>query len=55
MSVKHKLRKILLVTSLGIGSLLGVPMSPEEIEELLCQLSQPKIEVVVEDEKNDAK
>ena len=55
MSVKYKLRKILLITSLGIGSLLGVPMSPEEIEELLCQLSQPKIEVVVEEEKNDAK
>ena len=55
MSVKHKLRKILLITSLGIGSLLGVPMSPEEIEELLCQLSQPKIEVVVGKEKGDKK
>jgi hypothetical protein len=53
MSLKHKLRKILLITSLGIGSLLGVPMSPEEIEELLCQLSQPKIEMVVEKENDD--
>jgi len=53
MSMKHKLRKLLLITTLGIGSLIGVPMSPQEIEELLAQLSQPKIQVVVKEEADN--
>jgi len=52
-SVKHKLRKILLIATLGVGSLMGVPMTPEEIEELLYRMSQPKIEVVVQEENDD--
>lgn len=53
MSLKHKLRKPLLITTLGIGSLIGVPMTPQEIEELLAQLSQPKIQVVIKEEADD--
>ena len=51
--MKHKLRKIMLITTLGVGSLMGVPMTPEEIEELLYRMSQPKIEVVVEEENDE--
>jgi hypothetical protein len=52
-SVKHKLRKILLIATLGVGSFIGVPMTPEEIEELLYLMNQPKIEVVVEEENDE--
>jgi hypothetical protein len=51
-SLKHKLRKVLLIGALGVGSLIGMPMPPEEIEELLCQMNQPTIELVVK-EKDD--
>ena len=50
MSVKHKLRQILLIATLGVGALMGIPMSPEQIEELLCQISRPKIEVAAKEE-----
>lgn len=50
-SVKHKLHKILLI-ALGVGSLMGVPMTPEEIEELLYLMNQPKIEVAVKEEND---
>ena len=53
MSVKHKLRKILLIATLGVGSLMGVPMTPEQIEELLYLMNQPKIEVVVKEENDE--
>jgi hypothetical protein len=52
-SVKHKLRKVLLIGSLGVGSLLGVPMTAEEIEELLYLFNQPRIEVVVKEENDE--
>ena len=52
-SVKHKLRKILLIATLGVGSLMGVPMTPEEIEALLYLMNQPKIEVVVKEENDE--
>ncbi len=52
MSVKQKLRKILLIATLGAGSLMGMPMPPEEIEEFLRQMNQPKTEIVIK-EKND--
>ena len=52
-SGKHKLRKILLIATLGVGSLMGVPMMPEEIEELLYLMNQPKIEVVVKEENDE--
>ena len=53
MSVKHKFRKILLIATLGVGSLMGVPMTPEEIEELLYLMSQPKIEVSAKEENDE--
>ena len=50
--MKDKLRKILLIATLGAGSFLGMPMPPEEIEAFLCQMNQPKTEIVNK-EKND--
>jgi hypothetical protein len=52
-SVKNTLGKILLIATLGVGSLMGVPMTPEEIEELLYRMSQPKIEDVVKEENDE--
>lgn|GEM_PF-2106956 len=46
-SVKDKLRKILLIGALAAGSLIGMPMPPEEIEELLCQMNQVRTEIVI--------
>jgi len=34
---------VLLCIALGIGSLIGVPMRPEEIQELMQTMNQPKI------------
>ena len=52
-SIKQKLRTILLCLALGAGSMIGVPMSPDEIEELFQQMNQPKIEVVVVEARDD--
>lgn len=52
MSVKQKLRKILLIATLGAGSLMGMPMPPDEIEEFLSQMNQAKTEIVIR-EKTD--
>ena len=34
---------------------MGVPMTPEEIEELLYRMSQPKIDVVLTEENDEEK
>ncbi len=51
--MKDKLRKILLIGALAAGSLIGMPMPPEEIEELLGQMNQPKTELVITEEKDE--
>jgi hypothetical protein len=51
--VIHKLRRILLIVALGAGSLIGMPMDPGEIEELLHVMNQPTLEVVVEEEDDE--
>ena len=53
MSVKDKLRKILLIGALAAGSLMGMPMPPEEIEELLCQMNQVRTEIVIKEEDDE--
>jgi len=54
-SIKHNLGKVFLIGTLGVGSLMGVPISPEKIQELLSLMSQPKIEVVVDEKKDEEK
>jgi galactitol-specific phosphotransferase system IIB component len=48
--MKHTLRKLLLLCALGLGSLVGVPMRAEEIEELMQQMNVPKVARTVQDE-----
>jgi hypothetical protein len=42
-SIKTQLQKVLSIGVLGFTLLLGTPMSPKEIEELLREVSVPKI------------
>jgi len=46
-SIKHLLRTFVVCLPLMIGSLSGVPMKPEEIEELMHNLNQPKITITI--------
>lgn len=38
-----RFRKILLLMALWIGSQMGLPMRPEELEELMRTMNEPKI------------
>ena len=51
--MNHQLRKLSLLAVLGLGSLMGLPMTSEEIEELLSVMNQPKVELVVEKEHDE--
>lgn len=42
MSVKIKLRVLVVCLALEMGVMCGVPMRPDEIEELMHQMNQPK-------------
>ena len=52
MSIKEKFRKILLIGSIGLALLTATPMRPEEIEELLHQMNQPKVAHTLPDESD---
>jgi len=49
-SFKHRLRALLLCLPLLFGALGGVPMRPEEIENLMQTMNRQKIVVTVENE-----
>jgi hypothetical protein len=42
-SIKHRLRTLLLCLPLLFGALGGMPMRPEEIEDLMHSMNQQKI------------
>ena len=46
-----KLRKILLIATLGAGSLMGIQMPPDKIEEFPCQMNKPEAEIVIQEKK----
>ena len=48
----HKLRVLLLCLSLGLGSMIGVPMRADEIEELMRGMNRPKVAYVLRDESD---
>ena len=50
MRVLPRLRTILVCAMLEFAALAGVPMRPEEIEELMRQMNQPKLAHVLRDE-----
>ena len=53
MSFKHRLRTLLLCLPPLFGALGGMPMRPEEIEELMDAMNQKKVVVTVEDAGNN--
>ncbi len=50
--MKSKFRSILLCMTLLAGVLGGVPMRPEEIEDLMRSTNQPTIEYTIPDEND---
>lgn len=53
MSIKHRLRTLVLCLPLLLGSIAGMPMRPEEIEELMHSANQQKIVVTVPEENEN--
>jgi len=51
-SVKEKARKMLLIGAIGLALLTGAPMRPEEIEDLMHQMNQPKVAHALRDEND---
>ena len=49
-NIKGKLRQLFLCLTLLAGSLSGVQMRPEEIEELMHSMNQPKLAHVLREE-----
>jgi hypothetical protein len=43
MSITRRLRTIMCCTVLEIGALMGVPMRPEQIQELMHAMNVPKV------------
>ena len=44
--------KLLVCFALGFASSMGFAMRPEEIEELLCNMNQPKIVMTIPEEND---
>ena len=53
MSFKRRLRTLLFCLPLLFGALGGMPMRPEEIEELMDAMNQQKVVVTVQDDGNN--
>ena len=53
--MKRRFRKMFLCFVLCVGSQMGLPMRPEEIEELMRTMNQPKIvrKFAEEEERGD--
>jgi hypothetical protein len=49
-SFKKRLRVFLACAGLELGVLMGVPMRPDQIEELMHQMNQPKLAHVLRSE-----
>ena len=53
MSVKQRLRTLVCCVTLEVGTLLGVPMRPEQIQDLMQTLNQPQIAQTNPDESDN--
>jgi ferredoxin len=53
MRVRSRLRTILVCSMLEFAALFGLPMRPEQIEELMRTMNQPKLAHVIPDEDED--
>jgi hypothetical protein len=52
-SIKFKLRMLLLYLPLLAGSLSGVPMRPEDMDQIMGTLNQERIEYVIPDDSEN--
>jgi hypothetical protein len=52
-SIQHRLRALWLCLPLLMGAFAGMPMRPEEIEELMHTMNQQKVEVIIRDESEN--
>lgn len=52
--MKRKLRALFLGLVLGIGSIAGMPMRLEEIEELMHSMNQTRVCQIIREEHDDA-
>jgi hypothetical protein len=52
--MRIRLSKLLVCFALGFASCVGFVMRPEEIEELMCNMNQPKIVVTIPEEDDKA-
>jgi hypothetical protein len=52
-SIKRRLRTLLLCLPLLLGAFSGMPMRPEEIEELMHSMNQQKVVVTIDDESEN--
>jgi hypothetical protein len=52
-SIKHRVRTLLLCLPLLLGAFSGMPMRPEEVEELMHNMNQQKVVVTIQDESED--
>jgi len=52
-SLKLKLRMLLLYLPLLAGSLSGVPMRPEDMDQVMGALNQERIEYVIPDDSSN--
>ena len=55
MSLKQRLRTLLVCAVLELGVLTGAPMRPDEIRELMNQINQPKVAHVLRSEDESGK
>ena len=51
--MKHRLRTLLMCLPLLVGSVIGAPMRPEQIEELLQNMNQQKIAHIIPNESEN--
>ena len=49
-SLRKKLRVLLACAALEVGVMMGVPMRPEQIKELMHQMNQPALAHVLKEE-----
>ena len=50
--MRTRLCKLVVCVALGFGTLMGMSMRPDEIEELMRTMSQPVIETTIPDESD---
>jgi hypothetical protein len=54
-SIKRRLRNLLVCLPLLLGAFSGMPMRPEEIEELMHSMNRQRIEYTIPQESGDGK